>query len=75
MCMEGEAVTCDAPMCESCKTQTGIRFTSGEIDDVETQDLCPVHLKWPSFYVANELTPGAAEGLRLKDWKMRWLQK
>lgn len=74
MSMQGSVMTCDAPICEACRTQVGILFGKGF---VETKDHCPVHRERERvrFIDAGEKSAGEVEAIRLRDWKFRYLQR
>ena len=73
--LEGEPITCDAPMCKECKLKVGIIFDASGCGTIETIDYCPIHKYSDSACIQHELSKGQSESIRLKDWKFRYYQR
>ena len=63
---DGESYTCDAPLCEQCRTVVGMTTITGVPTDV---DYCPFHVKLKGNYIARPMTKHEAERLRIAAWK------
>lgn len=47
--LQGESITCDAPLCDRCRTYLGPTFFCGPGGAVDSQDRCPKHAPRPTF--------------------------
>lgn len=68
---------CDAPLCVKCTTNKGRVFDLNGPGSIDTFDACPLHAN-RDMEPADDypfITKGNAEQIRLKNWKMRILQR
>jgi len=76
MLIDGEPITCDAPLCGECRSVVGRQFDIYGPGTMDTTDYCHIHLHAADeSYLQNEISVGAAESIRLKDWKFKYYQR
>lgn len=60
--------TCDAPLCESCTKQIGMRFACGKDGGHDSVDRCPQHAGTPGGERIVPMTEAEANAIRRDVW-------